>query len=142
MARLLLDTDERDARKIKGGGLILAWKKANKELIRLLESEMLKYKCDRKMMFGAPTFFINNNMFVGVHEDTVIIRLSEGDRKDIFSLYSDVSPFVPMEGRVMKEYAALPESICSKAEIFKEWLNRSYQYAVSLPPKEKKHKRK
>ncbi len=120
----------------------MAWKKANKELIRLLESEMLTYRCDRKMMFGSPTFFINNNMFAGVHEDTVIIRLSEGDRKDIFSLYNEVSPFIPMEGRVMREYAALPESICSKAEIFKEWLNRSYQYAVSLPPKEKKHKRK
>jgi TfoX/Sxy family transcriptional regulator of competence genes len=142
LARLLLDTDERDARKIKGGGLIWAWKKANKELIRLLESELLKYKCDRKMMFGSPTVFINNNMFAGVHEDTVIIRLSEGDRKDILSLYSEVLPFMPMEGRVMKEYAALPASVCSKAEIFEEWLNRSYQYAVSLPPKEKKHKRK
>ena len=120
----------------------MAWKKANKELISLLESEMLKYKCDRKMMFGSPTFFINNNMFADVHEDTVIIRLSEGDRKDIFSLYGEILPFVPMEGHVMKEYAALPESVSSKAEIFEEWLERSYQYAVSLPPKETKHKRK
>ena len=120
----------------------MAWEKANIKLIRLLEDEMLKYQCDRKAMFGSPTFFINNNMFAGVHQDTVIIRLSETDRKEIFPLYDDVKPFVPMAGRVMKEYAALPENICGNAGIFQEWLNRSYRYAASLPLKEKKRKGK
>ena len=120
----------------------MAWKKANSKLIELLGHSMLKYRCDRKMMFGSPTFFVNNNMFAGVHEDTVIIRLSEGDRKDIFSRHSEVLPFVPMQGHVMKEYAALPEIICNDAGTFQEWLSRSYNYTASLPPKEKKRKNK
>jgi len=94
------------------------------------------------MMFGSPTFFVNNNMFAGVHEDTVIIRLSESDRNEIFSLQNEAKPFIPMAGHVMKEYAALPESICSNAELFQEWLNRSYQYASSLPYKQPKRSKK
>ena len=42
-------------------------------------------------MFGSVTFFVNNNMFAGVHEDNVILRLSEADRQETFSSYS---PFV------------------------------------------------
>ena len=120
----------------------MTWEKANKELIKLLEGEMLDCNCDRKVRFGSPTFFVNNNMFAGVHEDTVIVRLSEGDREELFSRNSDVKPFVPMAGRVMKEYAALPEAVCSDASIFQEWLKRSYRYAASLPPKEKRRSKK
>jgi TfoX/Sxy family transcriptional regulator of competence genes len=94
------------------------------------------------MMFGSPTFFVNNNMFAGVHEDTVIIRLSEDDRKKILSLYREVRLFEPMKGRVMKEYAALPEDICKNTEVFQEWVNRSYQYTATLPPKEPKRSKK
>ena len=94
------------------------------------------------MMFGSPTFFVNNNMFAGVHQDTVILRLSETDRSSIFSLYPDVTPFTPMPGRIMKEYAALPQAICDDEAVFHEWLEDSYNYAASLPPKEKKRRRK
>lgn len=120
----------------------MAWKKANKSLIKLLEENMVKYRCDRKMMFGSPTFFINNNMFAGVHEDTVILKLSDKDRARILDLYKDVKAFEPMLGRVMKGYVALSESICSNAGIFLEWLERSYKYAVTLPTKEPKRPKK
>jgi len=123
--------------------MIMAWKKASAELIKLLEQSMVNYRCDRKAMFGSPTFFVNNNMFAGVHQDTIIIRLSEQDRQEIQSSYDEAAPFEPMEGRIMKEYIALPESLCHNAEILQEWLTRSYQYALSLPFKEpKRSKRK
>jgi len=115
----------------------MTWKKANKGLIELLEKSVAEYKCDRKVMFGSPTFFVNNNMFAGVHEDTVIIRLSESDRREILLMHKEVKPFTPM-GRTMKEYVALPESICRDAEVWRRWLDRAYQYAVSLSPKEPK----
>jgi TfoX/Sxy family transcriptional regulator of competence genes len=40
----------------------------------------------------------------------------------------------------MKEYIALPESVYSSKDALKEWLNHSYNYASSLPPKERKNR--
>ena len=62
-------------------------------------------------MFGCPVFFVNSNMFSGVFEDDIFIRLSEKDRKELFSKYDEAAPFEPMKGRKMKEYVVLPESI-------------------------------
>jgi TfoX/Sxy family transcriptional regulator of competence genes len=112
----------------------MPWKKANKELIQLLEKSAAEYPCDRHVMFGSPTFFVNNNMFAGVHEDTVIMRLADSDREKIYSEFKEVKPFTPM-GRPMKEYAALPEKFVKNAAVFNEWLGRSYKYAQGLAPK-------
>ncbi|MFC2122848.1 TfoX/Sxy family protein [Bacteroidota bacterium] len=120
----------------------MPWKKASAELINLLEESMVNFRCDRKMMFGSPTFFVNNNMFAGVHQDTIIMRLPEQDRQEMQSRYDEAAPFEPMAGHIMKEYIALPESLSGNNDILQEWLNRSYEYALSLPPKEPKRPRK
>jgi TfoX/Sxy family transcriptional regulator of competence genes len=117
----------------------MPWKKASQDLIKILEKTAAQFPCDRRAMFGSPTFFVNNNMFAGVHEETVIMRLSEADRGKIQTLYPDVRPFTPM-GRPMKEYVALPVSFVKNAAVFSEWLARSYEYARFLPPKEKGRK--
>ena len=113
----------------------MAWKKANKALIEVLEKQLSDCRCDRRLMFGSPTFFVNGNMFAGVHEDTIIMRLSESDLKGIFTRFKDVRPFTPMGARVMKEYAAVPETVARQPGVLKDWLARSLQYAASLPPK-------
>lgn len=119
----------------------MPWKKANKELIQLLEKTVVKFPCDRRAMFGSPTFFVNNNMFAGVHEDTVIMRLSEADRQKMYSQYKEVKPFTPM-GRRMKEYAALPANFVKNTPVFDEWLPRSFRFAQALPPKKSGRKEK
>jgi TfoX/Sxy family transcriptional regulator of competence genes len=118
----------------------MPWKKANPELIALLEAQMKDYLSERRPMFGSPTFFLRGNMFAGVHEDTVILRLSDTDLKEIMARHPEVKPFTPMGGRIMKEYAALPEKIVRSKEVFRSWLNKSYSYAGSIPPKAKKPK--
>jgi TfoX/Sxy family transcriptional regulator of competence genes len=115
----------------------MKWKKVSPELNRFLEENMASFAADRRPMFGASTYFVNGNMFAGIHEDTIILRLSEEDRREIASLHDDVTPFEPMAGRVMKEYVTLPESVYSQPETFRKWLTRSYQYALSLKPKVK-----
>ena len=119
----------------------MAWKKANKELMQMLEDALSSYQTEKKIMFGSSTFFVNNNMFAGVHEDNVIIRLSEADRQEIYSKYDEVAPFTPM-GRPMREYAALPESVSADRAILSEWLDRSYRYTTALPLKERKPRKK
>ena len=74
----------------------MVWDKADKGLIELLEKALEAYSCDRKFMFGSPTFFINNNMFAGVHQHTVILCLSETDRKEITATHAEAKPFEPM----------------------------------------------
>ena len=108
----------------------MPWKKANKDLINLLEKMMLNYRCDRRVMFA------------GVHEDTIIIRLAELDLKEIFNRFKDVKPFTPMGNHIMKEYAAVPESFVEKPVVLKQWLDKSYKYASSLPHKAAKRSSK
>ena len=118
----------------------MVWEKANSTLIELLEKSLVEYDCDRKFMFGSPTFFVNNNMFTGVHQRTIILRLSESDRGEILATHTQTKQFEPMPGRFMKEYIALPEALGTNEAVLREWLERAYTYARSLPPKEPKHR--
>ena len=120
----------------------MEWKKISPELRALLEVNMESFKCEKRAMFGAPTYFINNNMFAGIHGDTIIIRLSEGDREKILTAYKNARPFEPVKGRFMKEYIALPESVYNDKRALQEWLRRSFIYASSLPAKARKKKSK
>lgn len=121
---------------------MMKWKKVTPELNRFLDENMSSFAADRRPMFGASTYFLNGNMFAGIHGDRIILRLSENDRRDVQSQYSDVTPFEPVEGRIMKEYVALPESVYSQPAVLKKWLERSYRYAQSLKPKAPAAKKK
>ena len=43
----------------------MPWQKANPKLIGLLEESVIKYPCDRRFMFGSPTFFVGDEIFFG-----------------------------------------------------------------------------
>jgi TfoX/Sxy family transcriptional regulator of competence genes len=120
----------------------MPWQKANPKLIELLEKVVIDYPCDRRFMFGAPTFFVHDNMFAGVHQDTVILRLSDADRAALFAKYPEAGLFTPMPGRPMKEYAALPENLVTNTAVFKDLIERSYKYAAAIPAKPAKRKKK
>ena len=115
----------------------MKWNRVSPELNEFLDKSMASFRADRRPMFGASTYFINGNMFLGIHEDRLIMRLSEADRHEIQALYDDVEPFEPAEGRFMKEYITLPESVYGQPDVLDKWLHRSYQYAQSLKPKVK-----
>jgi TfoX/Sxy family transcriptional regulator of competence genes len=120
----------------------MPWQKANPALIEALEKIVIEYPCDRRFMFGSPTFFVNNNMFAGVHQDTVILRLSDTGRAALYKAHPEAGPFTPMPGRPMKEYAALPDSLVKNAALLAGFVKRSYDYALSLPAKPEKRKKK
>ncbi len=122
--------------------IIMPWEKVSEELSEFLEKALTRFKCQKKKMFGCPVYFINNNIFAGVHQDTIFIRLSEKDREKLFSSYDEATPFEPIEGRIMKEYVVLPESLFEDRETFEKWLNLSFKYVSSLPPKKPKTRKK
>jgi TfoX/Sxy family transcriptional regulator of competence genes len=118
----------------------LVWEKVSTELSELLEKALISCDCQKRQMFGCPAYFVNNNMFTGVHQSSLFIRLSEVAQKELLVSNPDVTKFEPMAGRIMKEYIVLPESIYNDSKALSKWLNRSYEYVLSLPLKETKQK--
>ena len=116
----------------------MEWKKAPDELVQFIAQKTAKLKCDYRMMFGYPAYFVNGNMFTGIHGDRLFIRLSEFDIKKLTEMNLGVTVFEPMLGRAMKGYVVVPKSFYSNEKLFHEWLNNSFKYVSSLPPKKPK----
>jgi len=114
------------------------WRKAPPEN-ELFFEEILKEHPDaeKRRMFGYPCAFIHGNMFFGLFQESVFLRLSESDRVEIIRS-GEAALFEPMPGKPMKEYVALSPITVSDEEKFKNWFSKSITYAASLPEKVKK----
>lgn len=89
-----------------------------------------------KKMFGYPCAFVNGNMFCGMHNNRIVVRLPEEERKILFK--KGFECFEPMKGRIMKEYVVIPDKLLEKkAEVTKLFV-KSVQYVKTLPIKKKK----
>jgi len=85
------------ARSAKGAPMS-AWKKVPAELARRFEAALPEAEgVERRQMFGCPCAFVNGNMFAGLHEDRLILRIPDE---------ATSRPCVMM-GRTMKQYAAI-----------------------------------
>jgi TfoX/Sxy family transcriptional regulator of competence genes len=118
------------------------WGKPNEDLMDLLATLVEPYNCTSKKMFGTLTYFINNNMMTGVHEDIIFLRLSEEDREKIKTEFPSVVQFEPLEGRKMREYIVLDEEIYRDIPTLEKWLDKAVSFVSSLPPKIPKQKKK
>lgn len=116
----------------------MEWEKASKELGVALEELLAGFDYQKKPMFGAPVYFVNDNMFAGVKGVVVFLRLSESERKSIMAESDEVQPFEPKPDFFMKEYVELSESKLYDRDFINKWLKISYEYVSSLPPKVKK----
>ncbi len=115
------------------------FRKSPPELIaRFDELASLAGEADRKQMFGYPTCVLHGNMFMGLHEDSLILRLAEADRAEFLGRH-DAALFEPMPGRPMKEYVVVPPALVNDDEV-DDWVRRSLAYAQRLPAKKGKKK--
>ena len=85
-------------------------------------------------MFGQPAAFANGNMCAGTFGSDLFVRLSTKDVETL-SRVPGVRPFEPMPGRPMRQYLVLPPALLGKPARAREWVERSIEYALSLPPK-------
>ena len=108
--------------------------KYNRDLEEL-NSILGKYitQSESKEMFDYPVFFINNNMFAGLHGEDLFVRLPDEAQLKIYIDQEEAYPFAP-EGKIMKEYVVLPESLLSDKMLLELWLDISFEYVSSLPP--------
>lgn len=113
----------------------MKWEKPSDSLAKAFDEALPKTtRVEKRKLFGMPAAFVNGNMFAGLHNQNIALRLSEKDRAAL--LKSGWSQFEPMAGRPMKEYLTSPAEI--KSSELKKWLNLSYDFVAAEPPKVKK----
>ncbi len=110
------------------------WRKPQAEMVdRFDEAAAGIEGLDIRKMFGFPAGFIGGNMAVGLHQDTLIVRLPEDERRE--RMDSGWLQFEPMPGRPMREYLALPDSVAADPTEARRWMERAAAYVRTLPPK-------
>lgn len=104
----------------------MAWRKPDAALVAEFDAAAQRLPgVERRQMFGCPSAFVNGQLFAGVWQDRLLVRVPE---------VAAQHPFAP-GGRPMKEYAALPGALDWPGGEMEQWLLRAHGYAASLPPK-------
>ncbi len=118
------------------------WRKSPADLIELFTSVLPDEPAiEKRQMFGYPCAFVNGNMFTGLHQEALIVRLGENDRRRLID-EAGAKQFEPMPGRPMREYVALPRALLDDREKLTEVITALKEFAASLPPKVKKPRKK
>ncbi len=118
----------------------MKWEKAPEELKEALARAMEGIECQKRLMFGYPAYFVNGNMFAGLFQSSVFLRLSDEKVAALKKRHPSVAPLEPMPGRPMKGYVVLPQAIYGKEDAFKAMCRDAAEYTRSLAPKVKKAK--
>ena len=117
----------------KAGGMV--WQPSSPELLALFEEIAPRGAgIVQKKMFGWPCCFFNGNLFVGLHKQSMIFRLSEADLA-AFLMLDGAAEFEPMPGRKMRGYGILAEPLTRNAGMLRSWIERSLAYVRMLPAK-------
>ena len=119
---------------------MIVTKRSEDELRELIKRHISDVEYVEKKMFGKFAYFINRNMFSGVHQSYLFLRLSSDDRDEALS-QDGITVFEPRKGMVMSEYIAMLNSVLDEKSKVKELFQKSISYVSSLPPKEPKKKK-
>jgi TfoX/Sxy family transcriptional regulator of competence genes len=110
----------------------MAWTKTPLSLIDLFDKSVPSAtSVTRRKMFGYPAAFANGNLFIGLHQNDFIMRLSAEDRARFSARYGERT-FEPIKGRPMREYVRLPEELLTDARKRASWIKRSLEYAQGV----------
>ena len=117
------------------GGSMPKWSKSSAELSRTFELAVKPLPgAELRKMFGYPCAFVNGQMFAGLHQENLFLRLPAPDREEFLAL-PGATPFEPMPGRPMREYVVVPPEMVAATSALSPWLEKALVYAASLPEK-------
>jgi TfoX/Sxy family transcriptional regulator of competence genes len=120
----------------------MKWIKAPDELKARIETLMQSVECEKRPMFGYPAYFINKNMFAGLFQDKLFLRLSPEQITELRKSFPDLSNLEPMPGRPMKDYHVIPEELYSDSSRIGKVIQQAAAFCSCLPEKKKKPKKK
>jgi len=116
----------------------MAWTKPPPYMVELFDGLLPSGpSVTRRIMFGNPCGFVNGNMFCGLFESSLFLRLSEQDRDEARARL-EATPFEPLPGRPMREYVALPDDVLEDETQLDDWMTRALAFGETLPPKKQK----
>lgn len=114
----------------------MAWEKPSAALTARFDALLPQATgVERRQMFGCPCAFVNGNMFCGLHEQRIVLRLPQTERTALLA-QSNVGPFTVM-GRTMREYVVIEDALERSVSDVGEWMRNALVYAQTLPAKTK-----
>ena len=114
------------------------WKPAPREAVAAFEAATSGLAgAEPRKMFGYACVFAKGNMFAGLHEAGMVLRLPDEQRTEFLRL-KGAEQFEPIPGRVMREYVVIPGVLLKAPEKLRAWVEKSLAYVSSLPAKPKK----
>ena len=118
------------------------WQRVPEELVRRFEEAVGGLPgIQQRKVFGYPAAFTNGQMFTGVFQDRMFLRLAPADLEKFLAL-DGAAPFEPVRGRAMRGYALVPRDIRSSPRALRPWLKKAIVYAGSLPLKASKARKR
>lgn len=95
----------------------------------------------RKVMFGMAAGAVNGNLFCGVFEQGITLRIGAARARELQGRYEGVGPFMP-GGRTWPEYALVLAARWSGTDELKGWVREALDHTAGLPAKAPKAKAK
>ncbi len=109
--------------------------KAPEQLVRTFENAMKDFPmAQQRKAFGFPAAFMNGNMFAGLFNDKMIVRLPA----ETSMALPNAKPFEPMPGRPMRGWVIVPPQTLGTPKELNTWLEKAMEFAKTLPAKTKK----
>ena len=110
------------------------WRKSSLELVERFHEAVAGIEgVEVRKMFGYPAAFIGGNLTAGLHQENVMVRLPDGERRSASPMAG--RRFEPMPGRPMREYVALPPEVAADVDAMRHWVERAAAHVRTLPPK-------
>lgn len=111
------------------------WKKSSEKLIETFYDSLPDdATVERRKMFGYPCAFASGNMFTGLQEERMVVRLPEDTREDWLN-NKGAKQFSPFPGRIMKEYIIVPKNTLEDRKELRKLVKKSLLFALSKPVK-------
>ncbi len=110
------------------------WRKSPQELIDTFEAVMPGPPALARKMFGFPAGFVGGRLFMGLHQEDMMLRLPEDLRAKLLRI-DGARIFEPVPGRPMREYVVVPPSLIANRGQLVYWVTKAFEYGSSLEPK-------
>jgi len=88
---------------------------------------------ERGRWFGYPVAFVNGNMFAGLREERLVVRVSDVHQAEL--LLVGGTPF-------LKSYLVVPSAIVADPDALRGWVARAFAHVLTLEPKAKAGRRR
>jgi TfoX/Sxy family transcriptional regulator of competence genes len=111
------------------------WKKSPAELVARFDAALPEHPgIVKRPMFGYSCGFVGGNMFCGLFQDRVLVRLGRHAAGELVAA-GRAEPFMPAPGRTMREYVLVPGADANDADKLAKWLVQALAYGLTVAPK-------